>query len=773
MDRAIYSDGVEVHQAHLQYGEDSSAFHILRRWTDGGTMGVVSGLEVTVSAIDATRIDIAAGSGYAPNGELVEVLATIPAVALANYGVGVDNYVCLVYTEVETHPEAVVTGGRTAMTRTERAYRVRVLTLTELNALVATSADMLVDARDRTLVVGIVNANGAAVVLTSGDLTIPPAIPRLVSIAQPASITGVEFTYVAPLTPTTNERLALGDAVTHRARVELQTLLTPPGTAQLRYRAPGDSAFGSAVVVGAGGAFTLASSTATLTATVTVVQALLDPLVSATVTEDLDVFEMYQEVVRRGGARDEPHRRSAGGTLPQLTNPHGQTLSNLTRSASVQHGLVLGTDLVATQAKALVPRIVTAQAPVATSVRTFLWEIPLDSASGRKIRLYVNNFRTLEVTVNARWNGAQWIKDAAAETATKFSVFDSGFASFARTAASGAAWDDTAWTSTPIFNSGLAGTTLQGEVSFNGAVRLGGGLLGTLAGRDIPRVYTEYDSPNGGGQQRTLHFEQRQAGGTDDERVLRIYHTNSGTLSTDAVELTLNASWDTTNNSWFKGEDTASALKIEIARGTIRFLQRLAGSGQFVLGGGDIVNPDAWDAPIFSFDAATGDLSAGGDFIATSSGSEYTYSSAHTGRRGIMPSTGVIQPGSVGPFINTPLLQKATAIGDFLVHWPLDVPDGATILRVQVAGDFTVVAGALHMELRRFSNGGADVSLHSGGVTSLSGAAVVADIPADQNNIVDLENYNYYLRFLPAGATNNGFTLRAFMQEWEHTRLRP
>lgn len=687
MDRFTAQENVEVHQPHLQFAEDSKIYHILKRWVDGGTMGVVSGLTVSISALNTTLIDIAAGWGYAPNGELVELTTGVASVALSSYTAGVDNYVCVVYAETATHPEATATGGRTATTRAERSYRVRVFTLGELNALVSTSTDMSVDARDRTLVVAVVNANGVAVALTTADLTLPASQPQFLSIQQPSSIAGVEFTAVASGTPTTAARISAGDVTNHRARLELQTLATPPGTAQLRYKAPSDASFGAAVVVGAGGSFTLASSTVAYTVTVTVTPTLLSPIAAQTLTEDYDVFEMYLETVRRGGARDETHRRNAGGTLPQVLNPHGQVLKNLSKIHEVPHAMFLGTELLSTQAKAIVPRIVTTQAPVGTSVRTYLWAIPLDSAGGRYIRMYVNNFQTFEITNNARWNGLQWAKDDVAQAASKFSVFTTGIATFARTAADPANWDDSTWTANSMFNSGLGGGSNQGLVSYGGGISLGTLLLGTLAGRDVSRVYSEYDNPGGGGQQRTLISDSRRSGGLNDERVLRVYRSSSSTLGTDSVEITLNAYWDTANNNWLKGTAGASAFKFEISRGFVVLYQRLAGSGQFVVGAGDVAGATGWDAPNITFNTTLGAMSAGGD-VFTAGAVGYRYSAAKTFRLALSPAEAVgvgtgltysTNGGFTDPESGSMTVNMTAGGTDQVVWWPIRLPQGAIV----------------------------------------------------------------------------------------------
>jgi len=57
---------------------------------------------------------------------------------------------------------------------------------------------------------------------------------------------------------------------------------------------------------------------------------------------------------------------------------------------------------------------------LAPGVRKLLWEIA-GTAGNYKFRLYATS-RTLEFLLNARWDGAQWIKDVAAQASTKFEI---------------------------------------------------------------------------------------------------------------------------------------------------------------------------------------------------------------------------------------------------------------------------------------------------------------------------------------------------------------
>jgi hypothetical protein len=68
--RSTFPDGIEVHSRHLTFESESRIADRKDDILNQSMTGVVSGLEVTVNGGDDTKIDVAAGSGYAPNCEL-------------------------------------------------------------------------------------------------------------------------------------------------------------------------------------------------------------------------------------------------------------------------------------------------------------------------------------------------------------------------------------------------------------------------------------------------------------------------------------------------------------------------------------------------------------------------------------------------------------------------------------------------------------------------------------------------------------------------------
>ncbi len=310
--RSLYPQGVEVHQRDLEHTESQRAAADNQLLTDATTRGVVSGLAVTVGGT-ATRVSIASGSAYAPNGEYMELATGQTNVALASDTLGVINYVLLMYDEEQSLPESHETDGTTQNTRASVAPRLVILTETQYNALQADDEVLTSNDRNRAAIIAKVTANGPAVVLTTGSIQGPTVFEDALSVTQPTSINGVTIISVLTGTPS--------------GTGELNFLVGPT---RLTWAAPGDTA-GSATTIIGSGSYTLTSLNG-LTALVVVAVSGLPA--AATGPDDITVTAIYTQEVPRHSAEDFEHRSMIGSGAPTLSNPHGMTIDDL--SAGVQ-----------------------------------------------------------------------------------------------------------------------------------------------------------------------------------------------------------------------------------------------------------------------------------------------------------------------------------------------------------------------------------------------------------------------------------------------------
>lgn len=701
MDRSLFPAGVEVSQPAMTNQTSVTAEQILQRFLDQGQGGVVEGFTVSVNVANNTQVDVAAGRGYAPGGEMTELTAAVVGKGLADYTNGANNFVCVIYTEVTSRPEAHAFDGTTRPTIATRSARVSVYTLTQLAALPATSSDMLVDSADRTLVVGVVNANGLAVPLLAGDITNAATITtRLLTAPLLTNVTGVEIRGLSAVTPTTFERLQAGDsAVNAQASLQLNSGAAPyavpfPGasTILVRYRAPGDTIYGAFTAL-VEGLNTIPSSTVAKTLTIFVTSAMLPRDSAIIVTDNFDVSEMYVEPVQLAGARDEAHRRSFGDKLATPLNAHGEALGDLGKAAQLPWGIELGTGLLAALYQSLLPRIRATQSSAVASDRTLLGEFALNVVPVQFARLYLTPLG-IEFVLNARYqSGSTWTQDNPLVMSTKFLVSGTGLSCFAHSA--GGTWADTAWTSTPLTLSSLGGASGAGQLFVNGALLLGANLLGG-AGRDIARIYEEYDAAGGGGNVRSLLFDQRLQGGAADEKTIRIYRaTTTSTLgNTHVLEITMNALWNSGPNSWSKDSAAFAGSKIEIHRNNVYVVQRLAASaGGWVdsVGGGA-----QWDGGTFNFDLAAGDVYTNRfrPLLATESPP-----AAHALYQANVPKAyGRVTVGAAGPTLVAGSFNVASviyAVSELRILFSTPFPLGANIVPVAI----TVGAGALNLRL--------------------------------------------------------------------------
>ena len=307
MDRSLFPDGVEVRQTDLANTETTKSFHIRQRQKDSTDPGVVSGFTVTFNTGNNTLIDIAPGTGYAPNGEYVETTVSTTALSLAEYANNQNNYVVAFYTENNVNSRGHETNGLSFPTRATRSVFIRVLNLTEFNTLPSTDENLANTAADRAVLLAVVNANGVGVSLTASDITNATAFQNAISAFNTTNnVSGVTISSI--------------DRTTTTGSGSLIFTTTP----DLAWQAPSDSV-GSAIVLTGSGPVTLTSNNGK-TITVDVDFAAIP---GSNQTDTITVSNIYNQTVKSNTAIDEQHRSLIGSGVPTATNPHGITLEDL------------------------------------------------------------------------------------------------------------------------------------------------------------------------------------------------------------------------------------------------------------------------------------------------------------------------------------------------------------------------------------------------------------------------------------------------------------
>lgn len=120
----------------------------------------------------------------------------------------------------------------------------------------------------------------------------------------------------------------------------------------------------------------------------------------------------------------------------------------------------IGSDLISSAAEAIVPRLSTSVQDYLTARYTLLWQMPnlKTTANQGNIRIYATN-RTdaisyyagtaselsLVVTMNAEWNGSQWVRDESVDSMRYDFLRSSGFAFYIRENVAASPWGDGDW----------------------------------------------------------------------------------------------------------------------------------------------------------------------------------------------------------------------------------------------------------------------------------------------------------------------------------------
>lgn len=754
MDRSLFPEGVEVHEIDLDRTESTKSFHIRQRLIDSAVHGVKSGFGVTVSSVSNQNIDIAAGTGYAPNGEYIELLTPQLNRPLADFTLDIGNIVIATYVETEQLPEAHETENKTENTEAVRGVRISVITEVDFFNLPISDPDFNINALDRTIVIGRVTGNGFGVPLTSSDITNPEVFIEFLTIDQPQNITGVNIVGISDGTPTSIDAGA-------NAFLAYDASLN-----EFSYQSPGD-AYGTPVAVSGDATIAVASNNGDTISLVVVFDLLPEDVGGGPFTDSLTVTRVYDQQVfaaisgsvepqiKRFSPEDELHRNRVGSGLPTPNNPHGQTLEDiLLRVANIPGSLILGTGLLNTLTQSMVPRILTDRNT--NSRFTLLWENRTISSLSN-IRIYADGSTAAWVfTVNAKYidDGVTpvWRKDVTGTRATKAFLNDSGISVQIRT--TDADWDDvTGWESNPIRTSAI-----NDSVRIPVPLSLGEEELGLTEAQNA-RITARYSTV--AGAERTKLFETRQASLFPlTDAPIRIYGVASNYLGVDALEITQNAEWSNASNTWTRN-----------ATGVDSWIIRLQAVGMFVeFHDSSSASPwadNAWDINPFALDSAgnlgindifgsnasfttvtantniistngsisapNGIISAGGKITAgTAAVAEFEYGTPVTQRLAIpgitalinediayaatsrsrwargMGGTTTLTPQSVGngpagTLIFTPGVPSSATSADAV--WPLLLPHNAIITNVEIHGAFQPNAGLIKAQVCQLSYG--------------------------------------------------------------------
>lgn len=545
MDRSLYPEGVEVHQTALQSTEDSKTFHIQRRSVDTTRTGRASGFGLTIGT-PTSRFNVGAGTGYTSRADFVENAGSAN-VALADYTLGVENLIVVVYRENLGSPAAHEDGGATRNTIASRSSELKVITRTEFTDMPASAsgdlatnlrtADLTTDAQDRVVVLASVLGKGFSLGVpvgyiagdfTNGNIVQQALFGPILTAALPAVplITGLNIRSVAASTP-----VGVGSLV---------LTVTNPTTKAITWQAPGDGSPGASQPIDLSqnlDTYTLLSSTTSRTLTVEIVPVLL-PTANGTYTDAVAVSSFYDDTAGSFSGRDELHRSKLGSYVPTQVDGHGMGYPDFAQQVAViPRPILAGTGALSTLAQALLARITTPRSTVGGVARTLMWEL---TGGSYTIRFYKTSSDALEIVSNAAYDGTNWVRDStsAGVLSTRLSLGSNGISEFVYDGGS-SPFSDGAWKQ--VLQSDQFNVTTPRQ----GLLKLGQGFM---SGADLtnPRVEARFNG-------RTLLWESTNfsGGAVSGTR----FYANAGVF-----ELVINALWG--GATWTQDNPAARSMRI-------------------------------------------------------------------------------------------------------------------------------------------------------------------------------------------------------------------
>lgn len=313
MRRSLYPDGINVDRTVLEYTELSKIEEILRNRVDWTSRGVFSGGAVTVGAVDNTRVDVAAFSGFVPSGEFVECTGSVLSIQLDSSVLNAVNYVCAFYTEAQSRAQTHETDGQTYATRATGSYRVRVYEESNFLALPSTDANLANDARDRALLLAKVTGNGGGA-LTNSNITSPTEFSSILT-ATPTNLPNISGVQIVGVSP----NLTTGAATIDYTIVGLNKQLTLTSGAGA----------GATQTITSDGYVDLPDAVSEYVRVYIVYSQLPT---TTPVSDAITITDLYSQDIPRLTAEDRLHRNYTGTGIPTELNIHGLSMDDLSGS---------------------------------------------------------------------------------------------------------------------------------------------------------------------------------------------------------------------------------------------------------------------------------------------------------------------------------------------------------------------------------------------------------------------------------------------------------
>lgn len=322
MDRSLYPNGCIVDQVALRRTETSKANEILRGRTDWTSRGVYTGGEITVNAVDDTKVDVAQFGGFAPNGEYIASTSDYFSISLSDYTLNTVNLLVAVYCENYKNNVPHETDGESYPSYAEASLRVRAYTEAEYVALPTTDANLANDAQDRCLILGKITANGAGVSLTDSSIQSPTEYNNILYATPlvPTTITGVTILGVSSGTAT-------GDGT-------LEYYIDGMSNKYVRWNSS-SSTWAAVAPPGTGWEYFTSDEIRSIpdpSGEYVRIQVVVSELPTSIVQETITITNLYYQEIPRLTAEDVLHRNLQGTGTPTPQNPHGMSLSDFTDS---------------------------------------------------------------------------------------------------------------------------------------------------------------------------------------------------------------------------------------------------------------------------------------------------------------------------------------------------------------------------------------------------------------------------------------------------------
>jgi len=225
---------------------------------------------------------------------------------------------------------------------------------------------------------------------------------------------------------------------------------------------------------------------------------------------------------------------------------------------------------IASAAEGASARITSTYPDAGVAKYVLLWEATRSSGVG--VRLYVSDADVgsedgFVLTVNALWNGSQWVRDYSA-TSSYYRLSSGHLSMYTYSSSDPSPWNDSGWGTPGVKNLEFPEDSRgKGTMLWTGSVYLGTRLINDATDAETPRIDT--DVALDATSTYTLIWRGSML---SSDPYIRLYSGSDGLRSESVLVFTVNAEFESSADTWSRDNDSFDSMRLDISNGRLNVM---------------------------------------------------------------------------------------------------------------------------------------------------------------------------------------------------------